>query len=122
MFEGNKPWQQDALPLAASFLEKAFYVDVVLGEADSLTIALETQRQLQHVMTRYGINLWKWCANHTQLLSNIPETDQDVSFNFSTDKTEYTKTLGLAWLPKCDQLKIKVDIQPIKAVNKRTVT
>ena len=32
-----------------------------------------------------------------------------------------TKTLGLAWLPKCDQLKIKVNIQLIKTVTKRIV-
>lgn len=109
-------------PLAASFLERHFYVDDGLGGADSLSIALETQRQLQQVMAKYGFYLRKWCANHTQLLRNIPNDDQEVSLDFSTDKTDYTKTLGLVWLPKDDLLKIKVNIQPIKTVTKRTVT
>ena len=48
----------------------------------------------------------KWCANHTQLHSNIPDNNQEVSLDFSTDKTGYTQTLGLAWLPKCKSLQV----------------
>ncbi|XP_075150685.1 uncharacterized protein LOC142224785 [Haematobia irritans] len=109
-------------PLAASFLEKNFYVDDGLGGADNLNTALEIQRQLQQVMAQYGFNLRKWSANHIHLLHNIPECDQEVSLDFSTDDTNYTKTLGLAWLPKADQLKVKVNLAPIRSVTKRTVT
>ncbi|XP_075150831.1 uncharacterized protein LOC142224938 [Haematobia irritans] len=109
-------------PLAASFLEKNFYVDDGLGGADSLNTALEIQRQLQQVMAQYGFILRKWSANHIHLLHNIPECDQEVSLDFSTDDTNYTKTLGLAWLPKADQLKVKVNLAPIRSVTKRTVT
>ncbi|XP_075150806.1 uncharacterized protein LOC142224913 [Haematobia irritans] len=101
-------------PLAASFLEKNFYVDDGLGGADNLNTALEIQRQLQQVMAQYGFNLRKWSANHIHLLHNIPEYDQEVSLDFSTDDTNYTKTLGLAWLPKADQLKVKVNLAPIR--------
>ncbi|XP_075150824.1 uncharacterized protein LOC142224932 [Haematobia irritans] len=109
-------------PLAASFLEKNFYVDDGLGGADNLNTALEIQRQLQQVMAQYGFNLRKWSANHIHLLHNIPECDQEVSLDFSTDDTNYTQTLGLAWLPKADQLKVKVNLAPIRSVTKRTVT
>ncbi|XP_075167640.1 uncharacterized protein LOC142239748 [Haematobia irritans] len=73
-------------------------------------------------MARYGFNLRKWSANHIQLLHNIPECDQEVSLDFTTEDTNYTKTLGLAWLPKADQLKVKVNLTPIRSVTKRTVT
>ncbi|XP_075162846.1 uncharacterized protein LOC142235479 [Haematobia irritans] len=123
MLERNKPGNQDAFSFSSQFfLEKNFYVDDGLGGADSLNTALEIQHQLQQVMARYGFNLRKWSANHIQLLHNIPECDQEVSLDFTTEDTNYTKTLGLALLPKADHLKVKVNLTPIRSVTKRTVT
>ncbi|XP_037930947.1 uncharacterized protein LOC119665773 [Teleopsis dalmanni] len=55
-------------PLGASALKEDFYVDDCLHEADSLKTLLETQSQLNKILTASGFKLRKWCANHPSLL------------------------------------------------------
>ena len=99
-----------------------FYVDDGLGGSDSLNIATEIQRELIIILKRHGFNLKKWCANHPQLLKNIPFGDQEVDVDFNNGNTSTVKTLGLLWLPKTDHFCVKVKVNHQQAVTKRTAT
>ncbi|XP_073841412.1 uncharacterized protein [Musca autumnalis] len=109
-------------PLASQFLQENFYVDDGLGGADSLITAVNLQQQLIQVMKDSGFNLRKWCANNPQLLKDISEGDQEVDLDFESSKADTVKTLGLTWLPKDDTFCVKVNIDPVRRVTKRTVT
>lgn len=109
-------------PLAAKFLLENFYVDDGLGGADSLVTTLQLQEQLTQIMKESGFNLRKWCANHPQLLRNIPQGDLEVNLDFENTKADSIKTLGLTWLPKDDKLCVKVNVEAIKRITKRSVT
>ncbi|XP_073814297.1 uncharacterized protein [Musca autumnalis] len=109
-------------PLASQFLQENFYVDDGLGGADSLITAVNLQQQRIQVMKDSGFNLRKWCANNPQLLKDISEGDQEVNLDFESSKADTVKTLGLTWLPKDDTFCVKVNIDPVRRVTKRTVT
>lgn len=109
-------------PLASQFLKENFYVDDGLGGSNSLVTAIHLQKQLMEMMKKGGFTLRKWCANHPQLLYNIPQSDLEVNLDFESVETDTIKTLGLVWLPKSDKLGIKVNPRDIKRITKRTVT
>lgn len=109
-------------PLASQFLTENFYVDDGLGGCDSLVTTMHLQEQLVQIMKAGGFTLRKWCANHPQLLRNIPREELEVNLDFQSTRIETIKTLGLVWLPKDDKLGIKVNVENIKRVTKRTVT
>lgn len=109
-------------PLAAQFLQENFYVDDGLGGSDNLNTAIHLQEQLQQIMRQSNFNLRKWCANHPQLLKNVPQGDIEVNLDFEGTKSNSISTLGLTWLPKEDQLCVKVNVSDSKRVTKRTVT
>ena len=60
------------------------------------------------------------CANHPQLLHNIPQDNLEVNLDF--ENIEIIKTLGLVWLPKTDKLGVKVNTGNIKRATKRIAT
>lgn len=109
-------------PLASQFIKQNFYVDDGLGGSDSLKATIKLQEELVEVMRKGGFTLRKWCANHPQLLHNIPQGDLEVNLDFESTKDDTVKTLGLVWLPKDDKLGVKVNTDDTKRITKRTVT
>lgn len=57
-------------PYGSQMLKNNFYVDDGLGGSDSLSIALQTQKELITVLRSHGFNLKKWCANHPHYFSH----------------------------------------------------
>ncbi|XP_037932583.1 uncharacterized protein LOC119667365 [Teleopsis dalmanni] len=108
-------------PLGASALKQNFYVDDCLHGADSLRTLLETQSQLNKILTASGFKLRKWCANHTSLLQGIPHDDLEVNLDLENNN-DTTKTLGLSWCPKSDSLCVKVKLEPVCSTTKRSAT
>ncbi|XP_037931335.1 uncharacterized protein LOC119666125 [Teleopsis dalmanni] len=108
-------------PLGASVLKENFYVDDCLHEADSLRTLLETQSQLNKILTASGFKLRKWCANHPSLLQGIPHDDLEVNLDLENNN-DTTKTLRLSWCPKSDSLCDKVKLEPVCSTTKRSAT
>ncbi|XP_037942469.1 uncharacterized protein LOC119675345 [Teleopsis dalmanni] len=108
-------------PLGASALKQNFYVDDCLHGADSLRTLLETQSQLNKILTASGFKLRKWCANHPSLLQGIPHDDLKVNLDLENNN-DTTKTLGLSWCPKSDSLCVKVKLEPVCSTTKRSAT
>jgi len=50
------------------------------------------------------LRLSKWCANHPELLKDIPRDDQALDLDFSKFSDATIKTLGIVWIPKEDKL------------------
>ncbi|GBP97209.1 hypothetical protein EVAR_67634_1 [Eumeta japonica] len=105
-------------PLGASILRDDFYVDDCLSGANSITAALESQRQLNILLKEAGFKLRKWCSNHPQLLNGIAPEDQEINLNLDENSTCAIKTLGLIWLPKSDQLCGRAQVSTTNSVTK----
>lgn len=112
---------QEKRPLGANSLKNDFYVDDGLTGSNSLTEAIEKQRQLTEILYEAGFTLRKWCANHPRLLQGIPEEDQEVNLDLDDDGTQAIKTLGLTWLPKPDQFCVKANLNKNTILTKRVV-
>ncbi|XP_075167703.1 uncharacterized protein LOC142239825 [Haematobia irritans] len=65
-----------------------------------------------------GFKLRKWCANHRQLLQDIPQDDQEVNLDFENASI---KALGLIWSPASDQFCLRAILQPVSVIAKRSV-
>ncbi|XP_017475229.1 PREDICTED: uncharacterized protein LOC108365650 [Rhagoletis zephyria] len=109
-------------PLGAQFLQDNFYVDDGIGGSDSLTTTMEIQQQLIHILKQRGLNLRKWCANHSQLLQNVSREEQEVDIDFDNDINQTIKTLGLTWMPKMDRFCVKVCLGSCSLATKRSVS
>ncbi|XP_017465034.1 PREDICTED: uncharacterized protein LOC108358305 [Rhagoletis zephyria] len=109
-------------PLGAQFLQDNFYVDDGIGGSDSLTTTMEIQQQLIHTLKQRGLNLRKWCANHSQLLQNVSMEEQEVDIDFDNDINQSIKTLGLTWMPKMDRFCVKVRLGSCSLATKRSVS
>ncbi|XP_073841598.1 uncharacterized protein [Musca autumnalis] len=66
----------DRYPLGSKMLKENFYMDDGLSGADSLSTALETQKELIAILKQHGFNLRKWSSNSLRLLKdeNINKT------------------------------------------------
>ena len=109
-------------PYGAAALRKDFYVDDGLTGADTIHEAIRIQQQLIQILAGAGMKLKKWCSNHPKLLSGIAPEDQEVNLNFDNKDSQFTKTLGLLWLPKSDVFGIKTNIPENQNLTKRSMS
>ncbi|XP_075157157.1 uncharacterized protein LOC142230391 [Haematobia irritans] len=110
--------RMDKYPLGATILKQDFYVDDGMNGSDSLVTTKEMQSQLTSLLKEAGFKLRKWCANHRQLLQDIPQDDQEVNLYFENASIE---ALGLIWSPASDQFCLRANLQPVSAITKRSV-
>ena len=59
---------------ASWHIRKSFYVDDLLGGADTVEEALTLYSDLKHVLARGGFNLRKWRSSSAAVLSQIPQS------------------------------------------------
>ncbi|XP_059047784.1 uncharacterized protein LOC131843186 [Achroia grisella] len=90
----------DIYPLAASALEQSFYMDDLLGGADSLEQTKELQRQIISILSGAGMNIRKWSSNDARLVEDLSPEMLDSPYEFKCKKSR--KTLGLQWSPSGD--------------------
>ncbi|XP_050547611.1 uncharacterized protein LOC126909236, partial [Daktulosphaira vitifoliae] len=113
----------DSLPVAAQAIKRDFYVDDLLTGADTLTEARRLQRDVSSLCEKGGFLLRKWCANHTSLLSHLPENLKGTIHKLNFSDNMVTKALGVNWVPVTDSLHYKVtEWKPAKTVTRRVVT
>ncbi|XP_075155734.1 uncharacterized protein LOC142229085 [Haematobia irritans] len=110
--------RMEKYPLGATILKQDFYVDDGMSGSDSLVAAKEMQSQLTSLLKEAGFKLRKWCANHRQLLQDIPQDDQEVNLDFENASI---KALGLIWSPASDQFCLRTNLQPVSVITKRSV-
>ncbi|XP_075157775.1 uncharacterized protein LOC142231042 [Haematobia irritans] len=110
--------RMEKYPLGATILKQDFYVDDGMSGSDSLVAAKEMQSQLTALLNEAGFKLRKWCANHRQLLQDIPQDDQEVNLDFENASI---KALGLIWSPASDQFCLRANLQPVSVITKRSV-
>lgn len=109
-------------PQAAEMVEKSFYVDDCLTGADTVTAAMELQKQLEERFNRGGLLLRKWNASESAVLKNLPSDlkDPHVTHIFHDSVAEYTKTLGVEWNASSDQFRLTIAKLPaLNNVTKR---
>ncbi|XP_075162879.1 uncharacterized protein LOC142235512 [Haematobia irritans] len=109
--------RMDKHPLGATILTQDFYVDDGMSGSDSLVTVKEMQSQLTFLLKEAGFKFRKWCANHRQLLQDIPQDNQEGNLDFENASI---MALGLIWSPESDQFCLRAN-QPVSMITKRSV-
>ena len=96
-FAANMAIQQNARDLAVQYalaakaVTKSFYVDDCMSGADTVTDAVEMQRQLQEMFQRGGFLPCKWNSSDRAVLKHVsPELIDDQSVRLLSDPECYT--------------------------------
>ena len=96
-------------PLAASSVERSFYVDDGLTGADDIPTAIKLQKQLQDLSLRGCFLLHKWNSNEPSVIQHIDPALRDAqNAQEISDKKESTKTLGLNWITDSDEFRLTI--------------
>ena len=115
LFATNMAVRQNAIdhisefPLAAEAVLISFYVDDGLSGADSIDEAISLQKQLQTLFAKGGFLLRRWNSNTPSVVKQVnPELRDSQNVLSITESPGYTKTLGIEWNSRLDQLQITV--------------
>ncbi|XP_055706055.1 uncharacterized protein LOC129803485 [Phlebotomus papatasi] len=100
--------EQQSFPMAAEITMRDFYVDDVLTGTSTVEEAKELQRQLSLMLSQGGFKLKKWTSNSAEVLSQIPEADQERSSSHNLDLEDTVKALGLFHNSTTDQLRYQM--------------
>ena len=90
----------EAYPNAQLHINQSFYVDDLLGAADSVQEAITLYSQLTEVLDKGGFTLRKFRSNSREVLSSIPkELVEPMPSKELVDcySTTYPKALGVVW-------------------------
>ncbi|XP_064386059.1 uncharacterized protein LOC135334711 [Halichondria panicea] len=126
-FAANMSVKQNAIdhatnyPLAANAVNYSFYVDDGLTGADSVSEAIELQRQLQDLFSLGGFLLRKWTSSEPCVIKDLPaELKDSKSTQTMPSSEEYTKTLGIQWNAHKDHFKLAIaSPPPLESITKR---
>ena len=114
--------EAETYPAASRAILHNTYVDDVLSGSDDLHAAINTQKELQDMLSTAGMHLHKWCANHPALIENIDVADQEKS---STDQAESgratVKALGIIWCPEREEFSFKWKSDTQRVISKREI-
>lgn len=77
---------------------------------NSIIEAVELQQQFITMCSKGGMELRKWCSNHSKLLNHLPTDLRGDTVDFD-DNEHSMKVLGVTWVPKPDVIQFK--IQPL---------
>ncbi|XP_034179509.2 uncharacterized protein LOC117603975 [Osmia lignaria lignaria] len=107
-------------PLAATVLDRDFYVDDLLTGTNDLNQACLLIDQLTKLLNLGGFNLRQWLSNEPKLLNKLKNSS--ASQLVCLDVTETKKVLGIQWDPHADTINYKVNpFSSHKVVSKRTI-
>ncbi|KXJ80534.1 hypothetical protein RP20_CCG024528 [Aedes albopictus] len=112
---------QEEFPEAAKVIEKETYMDDILTGADTLNEACQLQREVTGLLEKGCFGAHKWCANHSQILQDIPEELRGTSFVVSDNISKVTvKTLSVVWNPTEDWFSVSVpDCENMDGITRR---
>lgn len=106
--------EKDSLPIGAQVVQNNFYMDDLLTGADNEDELITSYRETCELLKRGGFTLAKFITNSKKLASQINQL-QNAEMSFPVE----SGLLGMRWLPKTDQLRLKM-LQPPGDVDKLT--
>jgi hypothetical protein len=105
-------------PTVAEVIERDFYVDDLITGADTVDAAVKMRDQITTLLASSGFDLRKFTSNHPDIL---PLTDQaNVNQTIALDM-QNSKTLGVLWNARTDQITFSVDMKGSNQTTKRGV-
>jgi hypothetical protein len=105
-------------PTVAEVIERDFYVDDLITGADTVDAAVKMRDQITTLLASSGFELRKFTSNHPDIL---PLTDQEnVNQTIALDM-QNSKTLGVLWNARTDQITFSVDMKGSNQTTKRGV-
>ena len=111
-------------PTASWHVLNSFYVDDLLGGADTVEQAVHLYGELRGMLSRGGFDLRKWRSNSQTVLENIPiELREPVPEQDLVDRhsASYPKALGIAWNSTSDTMATHIDLPKHVTSTKRGI-
>ncbi|XP_044756895.1 uncharacterized protein LOC123315310 [Coccinella septempunctata] len=99
-------------PLAAEIVLRDFYVDDLLSGADTIEEARHIQKEVTDLLKKGGFNIRKWKYNV------MTESKSTVTLD---DKNGPTKTLGITWTPREDNIQYLIKRNSEHRLTKRKI-
>ncbi|XP_044757810.1 uncharacterized protein LOC123315965 [Coccinella septempunctata] len=98
--------------LAAEIVLRDFYVDDLLSGADTIEEARHIQKEVTDLLRKRGFNIRKWKYNE------LTESKSTVTLD---DKNGPTKTLGITWTPREDNIQYLIKRNSEHRLTKRKI-
>ncbi|XP_044753563.1 uncharacterized protein LOC123312983 [Coccinella septempunctata] len=99
-------------PLAAEIVLRDFYVDDLLSGADTIEEARHIQKEVTDLLKKGGFNIRKWKYNV------LTESKSTATLD---DKNGPTKTLGITWTPREDNIQYLIKRNSEHRLTKRKI-
>ena len=111
-------------PTASWHVTQSFYVDDLLGGADTVEQAIDLYHSLREMLGKGGFDLKKWRSSSSEVLRAIPETLQEpmpTQELVDMHSASYPKALGVAWDSKADTIATHVQLPSAFVSTKRGI-
>ena len=84
-------------PDAARAIKEDFYVDDLLGGANSVEDALAMRADMVQALEKRQMPIRKWCSNSQEVLDKIPDDDRETATVVVAPDEHGVNTLGVGW-------------------------
>ncbi|CAK1597552.1 unnamed protein product [Parnassius mnemosyne] len=109
-------------PKAAQIIKEDFYMDDLMGGADTVEEAVTEAKEVDEIVKKGGFTLTKWASNNLDFMQSIKPADRSRSAHFNLNIDGTVKALGIKWNMGTDKFKYEVILPTIQAtVTKRSV-
>lgn len=92
---------QEEFPRAAEEVDRGTYMDDILTGADTLAEACQLQREVTGLLAKACFGAHKWCANHADIVEEVPVELRGNSFEVTDDTSIPTsknlRPAGVFW-------------------------
>lgn len=105
-------------PKAAEILENDFYVDDLVTGTDSIEEAQELMADLKQSTRKGGLHLCKWRSNRKEVTGSW---DNGADSKLRLDLEEKSKTLGVVWDTRLDNLCFEVTFDQREPVTSKRI-
>ena len=112
------------LPKAQWHILQSFYVDDLMGGADSEKEAVELYEDLNKILQKASFTLKKWRSSSTKVLQQIPGKMQEklpLQDLVDMHSASYPKALGVTWNSRKDSMSISTNISEDYVASKRGI-
>ena len=112
------------LPQATWHVFHSFYVDDLLGGADSEEEAVKLCEELRGMLRKGGFELRKWRSSSAKVLDSLPkELIEPMPTQDLVDRQahNYPKALGVAWDSDSDTMATHIELSPTFGITKRAI-
>ena len=111
-------------PSASWHVTHSFYVDDLLGGADTVEQALELHHDLREMLGKGGFDIKKWRSSSSEVLREIPKNLQEpmpTQDLVDRHSASYPKALGVAWDSQADTVATHVQLPSAFVSTKRGI-